>query len=257
MYQKMGISRRRTSSHKRLEACIVDAIDVAPQREQLHAEVKPFAAILSDGLLEPLQLGGPASLRLADLRQPDEAARIAAHGLGVVLVDVGAVNVVALQHADVDARDLHLGDHALGRGFQVFQVGRVELHEVVDAVDGDFGLAVAAKTEVDVGHFVDVVGGKVEQRLLYAGAVALAPVVGEVAQMILPKFARERGAGIAGTGRKAAEDMVVCVDDEGLLFVLGLDGAPASAEELNLSFGHCCCSNQVWKSLRRQVYLGR
>ena len=239
MYQKMGISQPAHQLPQRLELGVVDPVHIAAQREQLHAEVKPLASQLGDRALKPRQFAGLAPLALPNLRQGDEAVGVAANRLGVVLVDVGAVYVVALQYADVDPGDLHLGDHPFRRGLQVLQAGRVELHDEVDAVNRDFGLTVAAHAEADVGHGVDVVGGKVEQRLLDARAVALAPEVGEVAQMVLPQLERERGAGRARTGGKAAKDMAVGVDDERSLLLLGFDGPPAAAEKLHLSFsGH-------------------
>ena len=62
-------------------------------------------------------------LRFPDLRQRDEAVGVAAQRLGVVLIDVGAVNMVALQYAPVHAGDLHLGDHPFRGRFQVLQAG--------------------------------------------------------------------------------------------------------------------------------------
>ena len=239
---------------QRLELDVVDPVHIAAQGEQFHAEVKSLASQLRDRLLKPRQFVGLMRLCLPYLRQRDEAIGVAAYRLGVVVVDVGAVYMVALEHADVHAGDFHLGDHPFRRGLQILQAGRVKLHDEVDAFDGEFGLTVVAHAEVDVGHGVDVVGRKVEQRLVDARAVALAPEVGKVAQVVLPQLERERGADRARAGGKAAKDMGVGVDYEGLLFLRGFDRPPASAEELHL------CSHLFsihdWKSLCRQVNLG-
>ena len=96
--------------------------------------------------------------------------------------------MVTLQDSHVHAGRVHLGDHPLRRRIQVFQAGRVHLHDVIDTIDGQLRLAITAHAEVDFRDVVDAVRRIVEQLLLDTFAVALPPEIGEISQVILPEF---------------------------------------------------------------------
>ena len=100
---------------------------VAAQRQAGSGEVEPGHGKTLDLVAQEVQLLVLVGVRLVDLSEPDEPARIRGAGSREVLGQV-AVDVVVLQDRRRDAGVIHRGDDDLGRGRKVGHVGRQELH---------------------------------------------------------------------------------------------------------------------------------
>ena len=87
--------------------------------------------------------------RLVDLKERAKVFRILVLREGVVVVH-RAVAASGLEDAVIDAGIDHLGDHELGRRFDLLHADRHVLDEVVVALEGELQLPVAPDSEPDV-----------------------------------------------------------------------------------------------------------
>ena len=195
-----------------VEGGIVERAVDLHDRQRLDAEVQAAHAQLVEAGPQPRQPARVVGRRLPDLRQRDEAARVARGRLGVVLVEI-AVDVIGLQDADVDARQVHLAHHPFGRRLVVGEARRVDLHAIADSVDRDFRLSMVGEVKAHVRHVGNGVGAELQQRVGDVLAGVRAPEVDPFARVVLPELEPQRGRDSLRLRSEPRKDVVVRVDD--------------------------------------------
>ena len=100
---------------------------VAALRQAGRGEIEARHAEPFDLVAQDLQLLVLVGIRLVDLREADEAARILLSRGSEILREI-SVDVVVLQDRGRDARVVHRGDDHLGRRREIRHVGRQKLH---------------------------------------------------------------------------------------------------------------------------------
>ena len=250
-----------------VERAVVEGAVDPHDRQRLDAEVETAHAQIVEAGPQAGQPVGVRGVGLPDLRQRDESSRIPGGSLGVVLVEV-AVDVVGLQHAGVDARQVHLRHHPLRRRLVVGEAWRVDLQPVGDPVDGDLRLSVVGEPEAQVRHVGDRVRAELQEPLGDVLTGVRAPEVDPFARVVLPELEPQRGRDAPRLRSQPREYVVVRVDDRPAAGRAGQDPAAAgptrraAAAHAHAAPAHatapsgCACS-QAAKSLPRQPERGR
>ena len=129
---------------------MIDVAAVAVSREILRV-VEPAQPERRDRPIDFRQRSGAVRRRLVDVQQAREFAGMLLLRERVVVVH-RTVAAARLQHAMVDAGDIHLRQHQFRRTHQFLHADRQVLHVVVLAFERERELAEATNAEPDVGQ---------------------------------------------------------------------------------------------------------